>query len=183
MKKREKTIKEKDTILHYLSTKNIIIAAIVFLLLLPFLPAGFTTKTKYLDVPKGYSASKISSLLKKESLIRSQIAFRALFYLRGGRMKAGEYEISPAMLPWNIISMLKNGKVVKHSVTIPEGFTVRQIAKLLGEKGLAREKRITELSLDKEFIAKCGIAASSLEGYLFPSTYFITKDMTEEDIL
>ena len=183
MKKHKKEYGKKKTNIAFIAPKIFVILAAVIILVLPFLPAGFSSETKFIDIQKGYGATKISYVLKKEGVIRSRIAFRLLAKLRGGKMKAGEYELSASMLPWSIITNMKDGKVVSHPVTVPEGFTVRQVAKLYEEKGLALEKRMEELCSDKEFIEKCGIDAPGLEGYLFPSTYFITKDMKEEEIL
>jgi len=184
VKKHKKEFKKKKWNINHIIFRNIIILVVVaVILLLPFLPAGISAKTKFVDIPKGYGASKISYVLKKEGIIRSRLVFRIISKFRGGHMKAGEYELSSSLLPWSIITMMKAGKVVSHPITIPEGFTVGQVASLFEAKGLAVKKRMEELCNDKEFIKKCGIEASGLEGYLFPSTYFITKDMTEEDIL
>lgn len=166
-----------------LKTEYLVLAIIFTIVVLLFLPNSFSSETKYVVVPKGAGASKITSILKKEGIIRSKLAFRIILGIRGGTLKAGEYEFSPSMFPWTVVSVLKSGKISSHSVTIPEGFTVRQIAGLLAEKGLACEKRILKLCSDREFIKNTGIDAAGLEGYLFPSTYFVTRGMTEEDIL
>ena len=181
VRKDKKKLKKKKQRVSFFTFRNIIILLVVaVILLLPFLPAGVSTKTKFIDISKGYGASKISYILKKEGIIRSRLAFRIIFKFRGGHIKAGEYELSSSMTPWRIITMMKAGKVVSHAITIPEGFTVKQIAALFEANGLAVGRKMEELCNDKEFIKKCGVAAPGLEGYLFPSTYFITKDMLIE---
>ncbi len=177
------TIKDIRAMVSLLKTEYLIITVILIIVILLFLPKGFSSETKYVVVPKGAGASKITSILKKEGVIRSKLAFRIILCLRGGSLKAGEYEFSPSMFPWTVASFLKSGKVGSHAVLVPEGYTARQIAKLLSNKGLACEILIMRLCADKEFIKKTGIDAPSLEGYLFPSTYFITRGMTEEEII
>ncbi|MFH1074134.1 MAG: endolytic transglycosylase MltG [Candidatus Firestonebacteria bacterium] len=183
MKKYKKEFEKKKHCIAFITQRNFVMLAMVAILVVPFLPAGFGSKEKFINIQKGYGASKISYMLKKEGIIRSRIVFRFLSFIRGGHLKAGEYKLSSSMLTWNIITMMKAGKVAGHPVTVPEGFMVRQIARLFEDKGLAAGKRIEKLCSDKEFIKKCGIDASGLEGYLFPSTYFITRDMSEEEIL
>jgi UPF0755 protein len=63
------------------------------------------------------------------------------------------------------------GRVVTHQVTIPEGFTAEDIAKLLATERLADADRFLALVQDRGVAARLNVLATRLEGYLFPDTY------------
>ena len=65
-------------------------------------------------------------------------------------------------------------------VTVPEGLTRLEIAAVFQGTGMADSARFVELSGDDALVAELGIAASSLEGYLFPETYFLPPDIEED---
>jgi UPF0755 protein len=93
----------------------------------------------------------------------------------GKDIRAGEYSLSPAMAPVQMIEILRKGLVILHPVTIPEGFTRDQIADALAAKGLADKRRFLELTQDKALLRQYGISGPSFEGYLFPDTYHFSR--------
>jgi UPF0755 protein len=129
------------------------------------------------------STSDIAVLLKNEKLIKSTLFFKIICYIRGGSLKAGEYELNTNMNLWRIVGILKIGKVKLYKITIPEGFTLRQIAELLDTNKLIDKGRFIELTYNKDTIERFKIKAKSLEGFLFPDTYYLKKGISEEDIL
>src|ERR1035437_3298974 len=74
-KKSEKHIRNSI----FLSPKLIVTLLLVILLILPFLPSGFSREKKFVMLKKGFGVSKASYVLKSEGLIRSRIAFRVLY--------------------------------------------------------------------------------------------------------
>jgi UPF0755 protein len=96
---------------------------------------------------------------------------------------AGEYQLSSAMTPGLILEMLSTGKVYLHRVTIPEGFTLQQIASLVDGMGLVAENRFCQAARDPDLIHRLGIGGSSLEGYLFPDTYLFPKGIAVEKMI
>ena len=69
-------------------------------------------------------------------------------------------------------------------VTIPEGWTINQIADILNKKNLVDVEKFILLSNNIEFIRSLGFEKlNSLEGYLFPETYFLSDDQSEEEII
>ncbi len=130
-------------------------------------------------VKGGDTLSQVSQNLKKDGLIRSS----ALFGLAGRFMdydrsiKTGEYRLNSAMSSLTILETLKKGEVINRYITIPEGFNVNQIARLLAKEGLTDGVSFLELSRDKSLIEGFGFSGNSLEGYLFPDTYrFMQKE-------
>ena len=130
-----------------------------------------------IDIPEGTTFRQVAELLEKERLIRNKWAFLLLGRLTWTerRILAGEYALHAGMSPVEILSEFREGHVVLHPVTIPEGYTVARIAELLGEKGLADPEEFMRLAHDRDFIRSLNLDASNLEGYLFPNTYYIAR--------
>ncbi|MEW6076718.1 MAG: endolytic transglycosylase MltG [Thermodesulfobacteriota bacterium] len=147
-------------------------------------PADPGADKQVVMVRPGLGINALSRVLEERRIIDSHLNFRVFFYLkhRYDRIKAGEYSLSAAMPPAEIIRKLVKGEVVLHRLTIPEGYTVRQIAKLVDQTGLADGESFLWLTADSKFLSGLGISADTAEGYLFPETYFFSKPITAEDI-
>lgn len=128
---------------------------------------------------------EIAQTLRDAGVIQSRWTFLALAYMQGSltRLQAGEYEFSRGISILEILRKLEAGRVVTHLVTIPEGFTAQDIARLLAGEHLADTDRFMALVKDAKFAESLGVPAPSLEGYLFPDTYRLTRGMGEEEIL
>ena len=148
------------------------------------------------SIPSGIGSNQIAKLLEEHGIIRDAMIFR--YYLvvkkQGDRFQAGDYDLTPGMTLDQIILVLNRGETVKTEVmrfTIPEGFTVQQIAERLEVMGLADANAFLALANEPE--AWKGMSASQipddsrirhrLEGYLFPETYELKKESTEADII
>jgi len=131
-------------------------------------------KTSLVTIEQGMTARQVADLLKTEGLISSKNYFLLLLRIKGAknRIKAGLYEINSKENTWRIIGKLVSGKSEKIKLTVPEGFTARQIAHLIEDKGLGRRKKFLKIVEKKE-----------AEGYLFPETYFVEYDTPEEKII
>jgi peptidoglycan lytic transglycosylase G len=127
----------------------------------------------------------IALILREAGVIRSTWAFLALAYVQGSlkRLQSGEYEFHTGMTLLEILQKLEAGRVVTHQVTIPEGFTAEDIARLLATERLADAERFLALVQDQAVAARLHVPATRLEGYLFPDTYRLTRGMTEEEII
>lgn len=145
-------------------------------------------RVRIVDVPEGASFRQIAVLLEKERLLASQWGFLLLGKLSGvdRRIPAGEYALHAGMKPQEILSEILSGHVVLHPVTIPEGYTVAQVAELLDRKGLADRAEFLRLAHDRDFIRTLDLGEeplTSLEGYLFPNTYRFAKHTKAEAII
>jgi UPF0755 protein len=131
------------------------------------------------------SVQDIAQTLRDAGVIHSRWAFLALAYIQGSltRLHAGEYEFPRGTSLLEILQKLEAGKVVTHQVTIPEGFTAQDIARLLAGERLVDVDRFMALVKDAKFAEGVAVPADSLEGYLFPDTYRLTRGMGEEEIL
>ncbi len=114
----------------------------------------------------------IGVLLAEHGIIRSQYAFDFWHLVRGGTLKAGEYQfVQPAALP-AVYNRIVRGDVYTRTVTIPEGYNLFDIAQAVEDAQLGSKDRfLAAASQDVALIADLDPTAKTLEGYLFPDTY------------
>ena len=131
------------------------------------------------EVARGATLGPVARSLEARGLIRSERVFRlhARRLERHGDLRAGEYELSPAMSANEILDRLTSGNVRTHSVSIPEGFRLVQIADRLAETGLVDRDEFLALARDPEVAAALGVEGETLEGYLFPETYRLARGL------
>ncbi len=136
-------------------------------------------------VRSGQGLSEVSHRLGAEGIIRRPLVFRIFSRLNGfdSKIKAGEYRFSATMSPADILENLVKGKVALYRLTIPEGYTMLQIAELVGGSGITGRGVFLEALSDRKLMARLDIAAESFEGYLFPDTYFFPRSTTAETII
>ncbi len=148
-------------------------------------PATGNDEIVLVNIPRGTPFAQVVNLLDEKGLIRSRLLFRAMAYVYSApqQIKAGEYELSKAMPPRQLLEKLIRGEVKAYGIVVPEGFTVRQIAARLAANGLVDEKEFLRLASDKEFLATLRIPAASAEGFLFPDTYKFDRTMDARTIL
>lgn len=141
--------------------------------------------SKVVVIAEGSTFQHVAGLLERERLIKSRSAFvllgKALEADR--KIRPGEYELNPAMPPADILSKLLAGRVVLHAVTIPEGYTMAQIADVLAQHQITDRIEFLRLVKDKNFIKTLGISAETLEGYLYPDTYRFPKPVSAKDVI
>ncbi|MBQ3784840.1 MAG: endolytic transglycosylase MltG, partial [Alphaproteobacteria bacterium] len=82
-------------------------------------------------VPNGASVTRMANYLYKNNIIKSKELFYFSIRLNGGMIQAGEYDIPRGAGTWTIANMLTHGKIATTTVTIPEGYTVKQIKAML----------------------------------------------------
>jgi UPF0755 protein len=159
------------------------LAADVFLFLTS--PATQRSDTVIIDFPVGTSLSTLYDLLEQRGIVRSSFKFRLYARLNGEarNIKAGEYEFSTALRPGTVLSKLVRGEVLLHQVTFPEGVTRQDIAALLAAQGLANREQVSAMAADADLAKDLGIAAPTLEGYLFPDTYRFARHLPVATIL
>ena len=146
------------------------------------------TKELLVKVKPGVTSGEIADILADKRLIKNRTVF--LFAAKSAgldkALQAGEYFLSRSMSVKQIIEVMAKGVTADIQVTIPEGYTVEQIAALLEEKGLARKERF--LTLARTYApfdraeSRPGVKYRA-EGFLFPDTYRINRDASEEEIL
>jgi len=136
-------------------------------------------------IEKGQSPRSIARTLTKNGLIRDPRAFHLAYslYYAPQFLKAGEYEFSFPLSAKTTIREMIAGRVLLHPLTIPEGLTLKEIAQLLAEKHYPLQGSFLEAGHDSELISDLDPEATSLEGYLFPETYYFTREVKAEEIV
>jgi UPF0755 protein len=138
-------------------------------------------------VPEGSNEPEIADLLKRSGLIRSRRAFA--FTVRGrqekDQLKAGHYVLRRDMNMLQIIFIMVRGESAPLRVTIPEGYTVRQIARLLADTGVVDERAFLAAALTGggQYRDLFPVRTSSLEGYLFPDTYVFKRGTKPDRVI
>jgi UPF0755 protein len=147
----------------------------------PMTPSANTS----LLLRSGYSTRRIAIELKKADVIRNVFAFRLWHALHPKpTLKAGEYLFErKASLP-QVYDRIARGDIYFHVVTIPEGYTMFDIAKAMEDAGLGSASDFLRLAETRtQLISDLAPEAKSLEGYLFPNTYQFTRTQTLEEMI
>jgi UPF0755 protein len=165
----------------------LVIGLISFVLLVIFLntrtPALPDEEWMEIQIPAGSSYRQCMAILKEKGIIKNDSILLLLGKLNNidTRIRAGYYNLSTAMSPWEIFSRLKNGRIVEHTITMPEGSDLKQLKTKLVDAGLVDEDT-WNLVYDRSFLSSLAVHAPSLEGYLYPDTYRFEKGAAPEDI-
>jgi UPF0755 protein len=148
-------------------------------------PKALEQGPRTVEVPAALGILGIGRLLAEQGVIRSQTVFVGLAVVRGTArsLKAGEYEVPQgAPLP-AVLNLLETGRVKPHLLVLPEGFTIRELARQVEAEGVAPAAEVIRTAGSARMAWSLGIESDSLEGYLFPDTYQVTKGMRVEEIL
>ena len=184
--------------------KLILLFASLFLLIIIafanqafFSPGAKNSEPEIFTISKGESVRQISLNLKKAGLINSPDAFIFYTFILGkyGKIQAGDYLLSSQMSTSQIVNAFVGGETAKETLTILEGWNLNDIddylqsKKITGVFSLAgtpakkeTNKNVNDLVEKFDFL-KDKPQGLSLEGYLFPDTYYIDKSDTAETFI
>ncbi len=142
-------------------------------------PAKSAFETKQFFIPPKTGALGVARLLESREVVRNAYEFYALALIKDAlpHLQAGEYAFSTLSTPEQVLDAIVKGRVVIHTVTLPEGSTMWDVARILDQKELVSAADFLAAASDADFIRSLGIQAPSLEGYLFPETYRFKRPM------
>jgi len=142
------------------------------------------------EIPQGSSVQGIAGRLAGAGVIKTPKLFELAVRLKGygGRLRAGQYEFPQGTTMLSAIDRLSRGDVLQWPLTVIEGWTVRDIAGALAGKAFISDEgmpdEFSRLAFDPKFVSGLGLAdAGTLEGYLFPDTYFLTRPTTAAGLI
>ena len=168
----------------------LVIGIAVFSMLTSTAPADSKNKEiVVVTIEQGENANQIITKLKDNGIIKNELAFK--MYLKthdvGSKLRAGSYQLSPSMTTDEIVYELLNGVGEMMRFTIPEGYTLRDIADLFEAEGIMTADTFWNLVRTYdisgyEYMKGCPNNDHRLEGFLFPDTYFVAKDTAPEKI-
>jgi UPF0755 protein len=147
-------------------------------------PALASAPSAIFDVQPGASLGEVARELEARGLIRNAIALKVLARYRklDGALQVGEYEVSAALSPDEILTRIVEGRVVVYEVVIPEGLRAAQIAPRLEAAGLANAAEFAAFASDPASAGSLGVEGASLEGYLFPETYRLPRGLSVREV-
>jgi UPF0755 protein len=144
---------------------------------------GHRPEKVFVDIPHGTSRWEIAGLLKRQDIIRNRLAFELLSLWHFRRpLQAGEYLIDHQMDSRQVFWMISSGRIFVRTVTIPEGWTMFDIAAELERQGVCNREKFLSVARDPSPISDLAPRAHSLEGFLFPSTYEVAGHTTCEQV-
>lgn len=142
-------------------------------------------KPIHVIVQRGASSNQIAIILKDDDVIKSISHFKITLKLLGAssQLKAGNYHFKNEKTYWDVIQKLREGEIELVKVTLPEGTRASKIAQFLSSTMNLDYDILLKLINDSQFCMDCGIEDKSLEGYLFPDTYFFDAGSDEKTVL
>lgn len=125
-------------------------------------------------IPKGSSLSQVGDLLYSKGVISSRLVFKLVGMIRGEqcKIKAGDYLLKTDSDVSKVLDLLISGKTLMFSVTVPEGYNLMQISDLFQKRGIMQREEFLKIVRDPATAKEFGLEGTTLEGYLFPDTYF-----------
>ncbi len=159
---------------------------LVFIHTFSFLTTPVTPpKPVRLDILPGQGAWEISKILQKTGVISNAGTFITIAALSGKakHMQAGAYVFEGNHVPLDIMNILFRGKTQRFRVTIPEGYTIYQIGEVISKTGLLTKDRFITSTRSKQTRDFFTVPAPSMEGFLFPDTYYLAPQMTPLEIM
>lgn len=181
------------------------VAVIIILIIMVLFTAALFQSANSFDrtfyriaIPRGTSTTAVQKLLESKGILKPGSGFsfaaRVLRISRG--MQAGEYKFSPSEPLWSILWKLKTGNVVEPEVrrvlvTFPEGTSIYKMGEILKKHKISDPKKfkalvkegITKELREKHWALFKYMPTESLEGYLYPDSYWIFENATVDQIV
>lgn len=170
-----------------------LILRLVLILLIPIGVAGFvfttiygfvlkpkdsaSKETRLIQVVGEMTTAQIGEELEKMGVINSasSLSIISMLQRKGPPIVAGEYQVSPALSPKEILLKFQNGDVYLRKVVFPVGFSIWEMGDLLEKAGVILKIDFDESLTDRSLLITAGIAADNFEGYLYPGEYLLTR--------
>jgi UPF0755 protein len=132
-----------------------------------------------LDIPLGEPTRNIAKRLEQAGVVRSRwLLLAARLYRPASKLQAGEYLFHDSASPLTIIDRLVRGDVHYYELSVPEGSNIFDIAHSAARLGIFTADEFLQAAYDTSPIHDLAPGAPTLEGYLFPSTYRLTRSST-----
>lgn len=164
-----------------------IFAILLYITLRIFIPQRWDVPKAEIEVKikTGMTVRAIAQELETVKIIQNAQDFilAAKLLQETSNLKAGRYSISPRLSVYTILKIISEGKISNSRIVIPEGLTSYQIASILENKLEIDSSKFVELVTNQNYISNFERNVNSLEGYLFPNTYYFPWGITEKEII
>ncbi|MBN2602077.1 MAG: endolytic transglycosylase MltG [Candidatus Marinimicrobia bacterium] len=171
---------------NYVFVAIILVAILVTLrLFIIFTPVNIHPQQMKIIIPKGANLSQIANQLADQGILNNPKSFvlAAHLMLKNRQMKAGFFNLQDVRDYRSLIRTLSTSQVHTVKVMIPEGYQAKQIAQLVASHLNFEAHEFIRLIDDKSLLTDLGIESPTVEGYLFPETYYFNDSDTPEDVI
>ncbi len=145
---------------------------------------GPAVGTEYtLTVKAGANARSVGEELAEAGIVKNAKVFYGWARYKKTGIKTGIYRVNDAMGVEEILALLESGRQEYIAVSIPEGYTGKQIASLLEDRGVADREDFLAAFTDERLLKELNVPSTSFEGYLFPETYYFDPGMSGESVI
>ncbi|MEE9572182.1 MAG: endolytic transglycosylase MltG [Candidatus Neomarinimicrobiota bacterium] len=138
------------------------------------------------NIPPGATLAQITDLLAEKSIVTNKNMFITTTKLMGrsNKIPAGIFALTNANNNYRIVKQLVKGNPEMIKVTLLEGWSTTQVTEIISDSMNLSSEILSSLCFDEQFINELGLAAKSLEGYLYPDTYlFLESEDEPKEIL
>jgi len=138
-----------------------------------------------MEIQSGTSAWQISKALAKEDIITEAPTFLvfALLTKKARNLQAGTYVFEGRHRPFEVMDILYKGESLRYKITIPEGYDLFAVGNVLATTGLFSRQEFIHAASQPETARFFDLDAPSMEGFLYPDTYFLGPNMTALEII
>jgi UPF0755 protein len=149
-----------------------------------FYPYQGYAKNAVVRIDSGMPVSTIGRKLQEQGVIASAEYFTRYYrlFFANKKLKAGEYFFDGPLTMRQIIEKLEQGKAILYKVTVKEGLWIGETAMIFEEAGLFPASEFIKASRDSSLVRDIDPDADDLEGYLFPETYMVRKDISASEM-
>ncbi len=146
---------------------------------------AFAGEEVIVEIPAGSSVAAIANRLVAAGVLPDALTFRLAARLTGAdrKLQAGEYRFAGPSTPLAVMQKLAAGDVYSLNVTFPEGLAIVEMADIFARSGLGSARDFVSAAADAASSVSFGTDLRSLEGYLFPDTYPLTRSSTADDVV
>ncbi len=137
------------------------------------------------EISRGRTVREIGEDLEGRGIIQSADLFWFYTWMKGKTksLKAGEYQFDRPVSLIEVVRKLDSGDVHYHRVTVPEGLDVVETAAVFVEAGFGSHSEFEAATQLVDLVDRIDQKAENLEGYLFPDTYFLTRETSAPEIV
>ncbi|GAB6065774.1 endolytic transglycosylase MltG [Aquifex pyrophilus] len=158
-------------LLSYLTAISLITAFILYGIITPK-PVG----EKVVEIKYGTPVPEIAEILEREGVINSRYLFLILHAFLRGKLEAGEYEFKGNLSLYEVYKILEEGRARLYKIVVKEGDDLFDIAKNLEKNKICKAKDFLRYAFSEEVVKRYNLDVPSMEGFLFPDTYYFSKN-------
>ena len=138
-----------------------------------------------IEIQEGEPFITVARTLHRHRVVRSALLFRIIGRLSGEEhsVQSGTFHIPAGLNSHQVLAHITTNNQILERITVPEGYTIRKIGALLEERGVTTLADFRQAASDPDTLERYTIAAPSAEGFLYPDTYFFSRNYSAERVV